>query len=82
MITAKVYAQFIENLEFPDIYDLILLNLAKHSLKFENDFELDTVDGDIDDIKEIHKIYRKLIRRKEVLDLYNDFIYTKSSTVN
>jgi len=82
MITAKEYAQFIEDLECVDVYDLILKNLANGSSKFQNDFELDTVDGDIEDIKEIHKIYRKLIRRKEVLDLYNDFVYNKSSTVN
>jgi hypothetical protein len=82
MITIKDYIQFIEDLECVDIYDLILKNLAKGSSKFQNDFELDTVDGDIEDIKEIHKIYRKLIRRKETLDFYSDFIYNESSTVN
>ena len=79
MITAKEYAQFVENAPDKDIYDLILIYLSKHHPTFQNDFELYTVDVNIDDIQDIHKTYRKLIRRKEILDLYNDFIYTESS---
>ncbi|MFN6269283.1 MAG: hypothetical protein ACK40T_02700 [Akkermansiaceae bacterium] len=73
MITIKEYKQFIENKNDKDIYDYILLILADKSKKFENDFELDTVDGDIEDIYELHKIYRNLIRKRPtILDNYYD----------
>jgi hypothetical protein len=73
MITIKEYKQFIENKNNKDIYDYILLILADKSKKFENDFELDTVDGDIEDIYELHNIYRNLIRKRPtILDNYYD----------
>jgi hypothetical protein len=73
MITIKEYKQFIENKNDKDIYDYILLILADKSKKFENDFELDTVDGDIEDIYELHNIYRNLIRKRPtILDNYYD----------
>lgn len=82
MITIKDYIQFIEDLEYVDVYDLILKSLAKHSPKFKDDFEFDIGHVGFNDLNALHKLYRKLIRRKEMLDLYSDFIYNKSSTVN
>lgn len=82
MITLKDYIQFIEDTPDKDIYDLILKNLAEYSPKFKEDFDLDVNHVGIDDMYDLHKLYKKLIRRKEMLDLYNDFIYNKSSTVN
>ncbi len=82
MITIKDYIQFIEDLECVDVYNLILKNLAKYSPKFQDDLNFDISHLGFDDLNDLHKLYRKLIRRKEMLDLYSDFIYNKSSTVN
>lgn len=81
MITIKDYKQFIEAINNKDIYDYILLILAEKSKKFENDFELDTVDGDIESLYELHKIYRNLIRKRPtILDNYYDLWYNKTSS--
>lgn len=73
MITIKDYKQFIEVKDNKDIYDYILLILADKSKKFENDFDCDMEHGDVEDIYELHKIYRNLIRKRPtILDNYYD----------